>query len=199
MSWVMSKTAMPRSRTRRLASAMICACAATSRAVVGSSAMMRSGSAQSASAITTRWRMPPREFVRVSVDALVRGRDADLGQKLDCPLSGRGPRQVRMGPDGLDDLVADAVKRIEAGQRVLNDEADAPAADAAQVFRREIVDAPLREKNFAAPDPAWRVDEADDGRSHHRLPRPGRTRRRPQHLAPRNVERHAVHRGQHAA
>ena len=38
---------------------MIWACTETSSAVVGSSAMISSGSAQIASAITTRWRMPP--------------------------------------------------------------------------------------------------------------------------------------------
>ena len=52
-------TAVPRSAHRRLISAMICACTETSSAVVGSSAMTSSGSAASASAITTRWRMPP--------------------------------------------------------------------------------------------------------------------------------------------
>ena len=41
---------------------MICAWTETSRAVVGSSAMMSSGSAESASAITTRWRMPPENW-----------------------------------------------------------------------------------------------------------------------------------------
>ena len=38
---------------------MICAWIDTSSAVVGSSAISRSGSAHSASASTTRWRMPP--------------------------------------------------------------------------------------------------------------------------------------------
>ena len=38
---------------------MICAWIETSSAVVGSSAMMSRGFAASASAMTTRWRMPP--------------------------------------------------------------------------------------------------------------------------------------------
>ena len=59
MSWVTSITAVPWSRPSRLISAMICACTETSSAVVGSSAMMSSGSAAIASAITTRCRMPP--------------------------------------------------------------------------------------------------------------------------------------------
>ena len=59
MSWVISMTAVPRSRHSRFSSAMICAWIDTSSAVVGSSAISRSGSAHSASASTTRWRMPP--------------------------------------------------------------------------------------------------------------------------------------------
>ena len=59
MSCVTSITDVPWSRVSRFSSAMICAWIETSSAVVGSSAMIRRGSAQSASAITTRWRMPP--------------------------------------------------------------------------------------------------------------------------------------------
>ena len=59
MSCVTSITAVPWSRVSCFSSAMICAWIETSSAVVGSSAITRRGSAQSASAITTRWRMPP--------------------------------------------------------------------------------------------------------------------------------------------
>jgi len=59
MSWVTSITEAPCSRARRLSSAMIWAWIETSSAVVGSSATISLGSAASASAITTRWRMPP--------------------------------------------------------------------------------------------------------------------------------------------
>ncbi len=41
---------------------MICAWMVTSRAVVGSSAMRRSGSFASAMAIITRWRSPPESW-----------------------------------------------------------------------------------------------------------------------------------------
>ena len=41
---------------------MICAWIETSSAVVGSSATMSCGSAASASAMTTRWRMPPESL-----------------------------------------------------------------------------------------------------------------------------------------
>ena len=48
-----------RSRQRTLISSRICSWIDTSSAVVGSSAIIRSGSPASASAITTRWRIPP--------------------------------------------------------------------------------------------------------------------------------------------
>ena len=59
MSWVTSIIAMPFSRASIFSSAMTCAWIETSSAVVGSSATISFGSAHSASAITTRWRMPP--------------------------------------------------------------------------------------------------------------------------------------------
>ena len=46
----------------RFSSVMICAWIETSSAVVGSSAMISRGSAHRASAITTRWRMPPENW-----------------------------------------------------------------------------------------------------------------------------------------
>ncbi len=59
MSWVMSITATPRSAQSRFKTLMIWACTETSSAEVGSSAITSSGSAASASEITTRWRIPP--------------------------------------------------------------------------------------------------------------------------------------------
>ncbi len=62
MSWVIRITAVSWVRHSRLISAMICAWIETSSAVVGSSAMISRGLAASASAITTRWRMPPENW-----------------------------------------------------------------------------------------------------------------------------------------
>ena len=59
MSCVISTTPTPRSSTSRRIRARIWRRIAASSAVVGSSATISSGSVQSASAITTRWRMPP--------------------------------------------------------------------------------------------------------------------------------------------
>ena len=58
-SWVISSSAIPNSFCRSWRSLRICACTVTSSAVVGSSAMSRSGLLASAMAIITRWRWPP--------------------------------------------------------------------------------------------------------------------------------------------
>ena len=58
-SWVTRIIAMFRSRCWRASRFRICACTVTSRAVVGSSANSSLGPQASATAIITRWRMPP--------------------------------------------------------------------------------------------------------------------------------------------
>ena len=58
-SCVIMMIALPNSRWSRSISSRIWACVVTSSAVVGSSAISRSGSLTSAIAIITRWRMPP--------------------------------------------------------------------------------------------------------------------------------------------
>ena len=55
-SWVMNSIDMPSRVCVSLSSFRICACTVTSSAVVGSSAISRSGSLASAMAIITRWR-----------------------------------------------------------------------------------------------------------------------------------------------
>ena len=61
-SWVISISAVPRSLVARRRRSSTCAWIVTSRAVVGSSAMISSGSPASAMAIIARWRMPPESW-----------------------------------------------------------------------------------------------------------------------------------------
>ena len=58
-SWLIRIIAAPVWRRTPASMSRICACTVTSSAVVGSSAMSRSGSLAMAIAMTTRWRMPP--------------------------------------------------------------------------------------------------------------------------------------------
>ena len=69
------------------------------------------------------------ELVRVGVDALARVRDADRGQQLDGPVPGCLPADLLVLADLLLDLPAHLVDGIQRGHRVLEDHADARAAD----------------------------------------------------------------------
>ena len=68
------------------------------------------------------------------------GGDADLLQQVDGRACASAVLDRQVGQDRLDDLVADPVERIEAGQRILEDHADPLAADVAHGRRRQIVD-----------------------------------------------------------
>ncbi len=61
-SWVIQIIAVPVSAASFCISERICAWIVTSSAVVGSSAMIRSGWCSSAMAMATRWRMPPENW-----------------------------------------------------------------------------------------------------------------------------------------
>ena len=74
------------------------------------------------------------ELVRIAVDPGPRPLDARLLQQRDGALARLGLRHVGVRADGLDDLVADAIERIEAGERVLEHHADAPAAHLAHLL-----------------------------------------------------------------
>ena len=74
-------------------------------------------------------------------------------------------RKIHVGADGLDDLVADPVQRIEAGQRILENHPDAFAANAADLFRRQMIDPHARQIDLAAGDPAGRIDQPDHRKS----------------------------------
>ena len=100
--------------------------------------------------------------MRIGVDAFFGRGNADLGQQIDGALARGLLRQIGMGPDGLDQLIADPVQRIEAGERVLKNHADPFSPDPAHLFRRQIVDPHARQIDLAAGDAAGRIDQADD-------------------------------------
>ena len=141
MSWVISITAVPRSRHSRFSSAMICAWIETSSAVVGSSAISEIGLGAQRQRQHHALAHAARELVRIAVDALPGALDAGLLQQRDGALARLGLGTARMRADGLDDLVADAIERVEAGERVLEHHADALAAHLAHLLGRQVVDA----------------------------------------------------------
>ena len=131
------------------------------------------------------------EFVGIAVDALLGGGDADLGEKRDGAVAGLGGVHIGMGLDRLDQLLGDAEERVQRGQRILEDHADALAPDPAQRFLVEIVDAAALQQHLAAGNAARRIDEADDGGAGERLARAGFANDA-QHLALGDVEGDAV-------
>ena len=103
-------------------------------------------------------------------------------------------RHVGVRADGLDDLVADAIERVEAGERVLEHHADAPAAHLAHLLGGSVVDALAAQPHLAADDAPRRLEQADHGGAGQRLAG-ARLAHHAQHLAGGDVEGDAVHRG----
>ena len=135
------------------------------------------------------------EFMRIAVDALFGRGNADFAEPCDRPLARLSARQRHMRQDRLDELVADPQQRIEAGQRILEDDADAAPAYLAHPRRRQIVDARAVEPDFAAGDAARRIEQADDGEAGERFAGAGFADHA-ENLAGRDVERDAVERDQ---
>ncbi len=70
---------------------------------------------------------PTGELVRVGVDPLLRARNADNAQELDGSRARRLLAHLLVGLDRFDHLPADAVHRVQRGQRVLEDHRHAPS------------------------------------------------------------------------
>src|ERR1700732_1370727 len=100
--------------------------------------------------------------------------------------------------DGLDDLVANAIERIEAGERILKDHADPLSPDPAHFFGRQILDPQARQKDLAARDAAGRIDQADHGEARDRFAGAGFADHA-EYLALGDIERNAVNAAQRAA
>ena len=141
---------------------------------------------------------PARELVRELVDAGFRGRDAGFLEQADRALARLRGRHRQVGHDGLDQLPADGVERVERGQRVLEDGADLAAPDLAHLLVGQVVDAPAAEADLARGDaPGW-IEQSDDRRAGQRLAGAGFADH-PQDLTRRDVERDIVERDQGAA
>ena len=120
-----------RGRARRRAacsSCRICACTITSSAVVGSSASSTRGSQASAIAIAARWRMPPENSCgkRRARSARMPTSSSSSPQRA-CA---RAPARDAVQLHRLDDLVADALHRVERVHRALEDHRDVASSGA---------------------------------------------------------------------
>ena len=113
-----------------------------------------------------------------------------IARSLACLARERIMRQDRLGQ-----LIADPQQRIEAGQRILEDDADPPPADLAHPLPAADCRCARRREDLAAGDPAGRIEQADDGEAGERFAGAGFADDA-EHLAWRDVERDAVERGQ---
>ena len=131
-SWVIRSRASPRSRRSSSSSCRICPCVITSSAVVGSSPIISSGPQASASAIITRWRMPPENSCGYCCRR-VRGMPTRSSSSPTRALAiGVGLVQA----DRLGDLAIDAHDRVERVHGALEDHRDGPPAHVAPARRR---------------------------------------------------------------
>ena len=192
-SCVIRITAESNSARRLSSRARIWAWIVTSSAVVGSSAITMSGLQERASAIMTRWRMPPDSSCGyVSIRSVAFGMPTcfsrSIARRLACFFEIDFVRD-----DRLDDLDADPVHGIERRHRVLEDHRDLVPADIAQARLRHgqqvlplVDDLALERRVLAAGQP-------EERHSRHALPRAGLADD-PEHLAALELEVDAVDR-----
>src|SRR6266513_2645980 len=138
------------------------------------------------------------ELVRVMVEARLRSRDTDFGEQRQGPLPQLLSREAEMRADRLLELLADSEERIERAERILEHDADAPAADGAQRGLRQAVDALAFEPDLARGEAPRGLEQPHDGEAGERLAG-ARLSHHAEHFAARHGERHVIDRDQRAA
>ena len=132
-----------------------------------------------------------RELVRVLAQAHAGFGNLDLFEQFQRARPGLGFGQRQVGANGLDQMPAHRIDRVEAGQRVLEDRAYAPPAYAPHGFAAQAVYAFAVELHRAAGDAPGRIDQPDHGRAGHGLAR-ARLADHAQDLAGGNLEVHVA-------
>ena len=75
--------------------------------------------------------------MRIVVRSALRRRDVHQPQHLDGAVHRIAAVQALVHPDGLGDLVADGIDRVQRGHRLLEDDGDLLAADLSHLVRAE--------------------------------------------------------------
>ena len=198
MSCVTSMTAAPCSLHRRLSSEMICAWIDTSSAVVGSSATISRGSPASASAMTTRWRMPPENWC---------GYWSRRSSAAGMPVSWSSRIARRRASAALSDRCVWIVSiscwpMVYSGSSEVSGSWKMAPIERPRILRislvRQVVDAAAVEADLAAADAPGRIEQADDRRAGERLAG-ARLADHAEDLARRDLEGDVVERDQRAA
>ena len=137
-SWVMNSRLMP-SRARMSASrARICACTVTSSAVVGSSAISKIGLVGERHRDHHALALAAGQLMRIAGEPGFRIGNADLRQQFQRPCPRHRAANAAVQLQNLADLRLDGVQRIERGHRLLEDDRNVVAADAADLALRQV-------------------------------------------------------------
>ena len=129
------------------------------------------------------------KLVRILAHDPFRRADMDVAEQLQHPCLGGSPVHADMQAQHVGDLAADPIGRVERGHRVLGDQAEAPAHQAAAVPLWQVGDVPAVEADRTGGNPrAGRLDAQDD-LADHGLAGAGFADQ-PVNLAGRDIERH---------
>ena len=110
------------------------------------------------------------QLVGILLDPLLRRRDTDRPQHLDGPVVRFPPAEALVQADGLADLVADRVDRVERGHRLLEDHRDIVAAHLAHPRLGRVEQVFAGKADGALGDPARRHrHQPHDGERRHAL------------------------------
>jgi hypothetical protein len=121
-------------------------------------------------AIITRWRMPPRELVRIVERAPLGRRHAHPAQHLDRLCTRVRGGNLAVAQDRLGNLVADGERGVQRSHRLLEDHCELVAAQVAQALRRALQQVFALEQHLAVGDAPRRLGhEAHDRERGHAL------------------------------
>ncbi|MCY1529607.1 hypothetical protein D9M68_647620 [compost metagenome] len=142
--------------------------------------------------------LPTGELERIIVDAPLGLGDAHPPQPVDGALARRRAAQGGMRDQGFDDLVAHAHDRVQAGGRLLEDDADAAAAHAAHRAFRQAVQVLAVQVDLPAHDASGVRQQAQQRQRRHALAATGFADQR-ERLPPGDGQLQALDRMRHAA
>ncbi len=114
------------------------------------------------------------ELVRVAIQLIAWPRDADGAQKLCRAVSRLAPSHVLVGPEGLDNLLADRQNRVKPAHWVLRDERYLLPSEAAHLAVAQPDQVTVAEPDLAGDNlrrGTWQ--EAKDGQARHAFARTG--------------------------
>ncbi len=112
---------------------------------------------------------PAGDFVGIQLQHPPRLADRDLGKQFSRPLQRAAFRQGKVVPQQDRDLRTDTLHRIERGHRVLRNQRDAAAEQAAPLRLRHGNEIASLELNGPGSDNRVRWQQAEDGTSQHRF------------------------------